>query len=113
MALLSDCVPDFTMNVSRQFNVLTSRFANNVRQTRLVTTKQPKRFKLVFVNRSKKFFNYVDSFLSDRNGSYESFTWECPLDSVTYTVHLEGDSFDVSWKKYPVLDFEFTVEEDV
>ena len=113
MAILSDITPDFVYEQETKFSVLVSRFENLVTQRRLKNSKKPKTFKLVFINRPKSDYEYVQSFLSDRHGPYEAFTWNNKLDGLDYSVTLVDQTFKVGWRRYNAYNFEFNVEEDV
>ena len=113
MATLSDITPDFVYEQETKFDVLVSRFENLTTQRRLKTTTKPKKFKLVFVNRPRSDYEYLQSFLEDRGGGYESFTWNNKIDSQDYTVVLVDKSFKVQWRRFNSYNFELVLEEDV
>lgn len=111
MATLSDLTPDFVFEVADNYNVLVTEFENWKDQTRLKGDRRRKRFNVKCINRNKTTHDYLTGFFFNRRGSYESFTWNNPVDNTDYTVRLVGGSFNTTYKRYGIFDFEFDLIE--
>lgn len=105
--------PDFVFEPELTFNVVQTRFENNVTQRRVRTPAITRKFNLVFLNRTKADYEYTRDFLTTAVGPYTAFDFVNPIDNVTYSVCFVGTTFKVAWKRYSSYNFEFSVEENV
>lgn len=99
--------PDTLLEENPKFKTLVSEFENGFEQRRAKWSSDLRTFKLVFTNRTDSEMETVRDFYLSKLGSYSSFTWTNPNDSVEYTVRFKEDSFNFIKKAYLVYDFSF------
>lgn len=99
--------PDFVVEEEKSFNTLVSQFENGAEQRRSKWHLPLRRFRLQFNNRSLAEYAAVRDMFDDAMGAYDIFTWVNPVDSVSYTVRFEADSFRSLLKAYEIYDFSF------
>jgi len=88
-----------------EYDVLVTAYENAVEQRRLKSTNPRRSWKLEFANRTGTEMLAVQSFFTGKFGSYTSFTWVCPIDSVQYTVRFADNGFQFSKVAYDVYNF--------
>lgn len=103
--------PDNNISEEPKFKTLVTTFENGVEQRRNKWDNPLRTFRLKFRTRSQSVYEAVRDFFITKKGSYSSFTWTNPADSVTYTVRFAEDGLNLVRVKYDVYDFEVTLQE--
>jgi len=108
--------PDYPIQEETIFNNdMTSAEDSNEQRRASNSATSNKRWVLRFINRSKTDFETVRDFLNDHKGADTYFTWENPIDEVTYIVRFEKDSFTFRYKArsddIQLYDFSFSIIE--
>ncbi|OED38493.1 hypothetical protein AB834_00840 [PVC group bacterium (ex Bugula neritina AB1)] len=104
-------VPDFPFKEKTNFKTLKSTFESGHTQTRAKWNSPLKSWDILASNRSKTEVDDLLSFFSDRKGCFESFLWENPNDSLTYTVRFSNDSIVFSKTTANNYKVAFSLEE--
>lgn len=99
--------PDYVLDEVVEYKTLVSEFENGAQQRRRKWSNPLRKWTLRFRNRTLSEMNNIRDFFMNKYGSFDSFTWTNPNDSVEYTVRFAEDSFKFSLKDYQVYDFEF------
>jgi len=100
-------LPDFVFEETQEYKTLVSEFENGVEQRRRKWANPVGKWTLRFKNRIKVDMETVRDFFKSKYGSFMTFTWTNPNDSLEYNVRFVEDSFKSSIKAYGVYDFEF------
>ncbi|MCK9555018.1 DUF2460 domain-containing protein [bacterium] len=110
MAVLN-VIPDFVFEEKIEFETLITKFENGVEQRRSKQSIPLRKWTLQFHNRTTEELTTIRSFYVARKGSYESFTWVNPNDSVEYAVRFDSDSFVFVNKASGIYDCSFSLTE--
>lgn len=103
--------PDNRIGEDIKFKTLVSSFENGVEQRRNKWANPLRTFRLSFRSRDGVTYAAVRDFFITKKGSYSSFTWTNPADSVTYNVRFTDDGLNLIRVKYDVYDFDITFQE--
>ena len=110
MAVLN-AIPDFVFEEKIDFETLVTKFENGVEQRRAKRNAPIRNWTLQFHNRTTAEITDIKSFFLARKGSYESFTWENPNDSVEFSVRFDSDNFVFTKKASDIYDCSFSLTE--
>lgn len=100
--------PDNSFEEEIGYKVLVSEFENQVEQRRLKNTSPRRKFHLTFLNRTQTEMENIRDFFTGKYGTYTSFTYDNPIDSVEYTVRFAENSLKITRKAYQIYDLECT-----
>ena len=101
--------PDFVYDEEITYQNLVTQFENGTEQRRQKWATPKRKFTLSFVNRTLAEMQVVRAFFVARTGTYDSFLFTNPNDSVQYTVRFAEDSFKYSNTAYQIYEFEVTL----
>lgn len=96
MAETFSFVPQYSWEMTREYNVLVSNFESGLEQRRYKGAK-PKSWKLQFIG-TWAFISSISDFFDARKGSYEAFSWTPLNTSTAITVRFRESSLTISRK---------------
>lgn len=94
-----------------EFNILESEFENGVKQYRDKWHTNRRRFEIVFKANTKAEIIDIRDFFINKEGKVTSFEFTEPLESTTYTVRFDENSFKVERLHHGVYNAKVTLVE--
>jgi phage-related protein len=92
--------PHYVFTKTSEYKTLVSNFENGVEQRRAKWATPLKTWKLQWRNIEATDVSTIQTLFDAKLGSYSSFTWTNPVDSVDYTVRFKDDSLKIDLTTY-------------
>ena len=101
--------PDFAFPKRTKYVTFVSEFENGSEQRRSRRENALKEWTLRYRNQSQDVVDDIQDLFDTKKGSFATFSWLNPNDSVEYTVRFKEDVFEPTLIAYGLYDFEFSL----
>lgn len=104
-------IADYVLEEETASVVEITEFESGKEQRRRKHLKPRRSWRLSFPSISKTEAIDIETFFKAQKGGYDTFDWECPINSITYTVRFANDVFSYQRITDNVYQTEITLVE--